>query len=116
MSERDSEGEKKKKPYDAGDKDQVEKAENKDKKKERQRRQDLANILRTEGGRRFIWWLLGECGMYKSSFDKHSNTMSFNEGERNIGILLNDETFLASPQMSLQMMLDGKKEEESKNV
>lgn len=38
-------------------------------------------------GRRFVWWLLGIAGIFRSSFTGNSETF-FREGERNVGLRL----------------------------
>lgn len=46
---------------------------------------DMADILRTGSGKRYIWWLLETCHMFSSTFT--GNSMSaFLEGERNVGL------------------------------
>jgi hypothetical protein len=46
---------------------------------------DLRTVMGTEQGRRFIWDLLGDAGVYRTSFTGNSETF-FNEGKRQIGL------------------------------
>ncbi|MCQ4813561.1 Bbp19 family protein [Cloacibacillus evryensis] len=64
--------------------------------KNRQRREeeinDLRAVLSSVSGRRFIWRLLERGGVFRSSFNAESDSYTaFNEGRRNLGLLvLND--------------------------
>jgi hypothetical protein len=52
------------------------------------RRTELADVhalLSQRAGRRFVWRLLSECGVFKSSFTGNNSTF-FNEGRRDIGL------------------------------
>lgn len=52
---------------------------------------DIRKTLKTPEGRRFIWRMLGKCGVFRNSFNSNSNQTAFSEGQRNIGLdLLND--------------------------
>jgi hypothetical protein len=48
---------------------------------------DLRTVMGTEQGRRFIWDLLGDAGVYRTSFTGNSETF-FNEGKRQIGLAI----------------------------
>lgn len=56
---------------------------------ERQRKQeldDLASVMETEAGKRHIWRLLEQSGVYCQSFvPDNSHSTSFNEGRRSFG-------------------------------
>ena len=45
----------------------------------------LRYVLATKDGRRFLWNLVTECGVFVCSFDGSSRTF-FREGERNVGL------------------------------
>ncbi len=63
----------------------------KKRKAELQREQegrDLATLMDTVEGRRFVWRLLDLAGIYRSSFDVEPLQMAFREGARNSGLLL----------------------------
>lgn len=69
----------------------VEKAARADKAKGKTAKSDLTWIMSDARGRRFMWAMLGRCGVYQSSFARargdHAG-MSFFEGERNVGLEL----------------------------
>jgi len=46
---------------------------------------DWKRQLSTSEGRRFVWRLLGDCGVFRSSFTGNSETF-FNEGRRSVGL------------------------------
>jgi len=48
---------------------------------------DLRTVMGTEQGHRFIWDLLGDAGVYRTSFTGNSETF-FNEGKRQIGLAI----------------------------
>lgn len=83
-------------PIDVGDDIQVSDRKNVHKTKKDQDREYLRAILSTLGGRSFLWRLLAECGVYKSSFTGNSTTF-FNEGKRNIGLWLLEEIYNSDP-------------------
>lgn len=73
-------------PFDAGDPVQVSQARGRVKRREKQRREDLAQVLETPGGRRVIWALLGDCGVFGLSYVQgDSHHTAFNEGRRQVG-------------------------------
>lgn len=52
---------------------------------EHQRTEDFKWLMADPRGRRIVWWLLEQAGVYRSSFTGNSETF-FREGERNIGL------------------------------
>jgi len=70
---------------------------------------DVKWILSTPQGRRFIWRYLGECGLFRSSFQGQFQTF-FHEGERNIGLKLLADINDADPQSYVTMMTESKRE------
>lgn len=73
--------------YDAGDKGQVRERELSAKQVEQLRVAGFGEALRTKQGRAWMWWLLGECGVFRTSFTGNSTTF-FNEGRRAIGLAI----------------------------
>lgn len=49
---------------------------------------DLRSVMDTPAGRRFMWALLGDCGLYRASFNNSGSITAFNEGQRDIGLRL----------------------------
>ena len=59
-------------------------------------------IMSDERGRRFMWWLLGRCHVYATSFTGNSATF-FKEGERNIGLMVLDRVMTECPDLYPEM-------------
>ena len=73
--------------YDAGDEGQVGERAIKAKNTARERMAGLVAMMQSRNGRAYIWWLLGECKVFSTSFTGNSTTF-FNEGMRQVGLLL----------------------------
>lgn len=58
---------------------------------------DLVTVLSTPPGRRFVWRLLSECGVFHGSFNESSNRMAFQEGRRDIGLMILNEVITEVP-------------------
>lgn len=87
----------------ASNEQQVKRAGQRAKDLERQKKDDLATILTTPQGRRFVWDMLEFCGIYKDSFTGNSTTF-YNEGRRSVGLWLLSEIAKAKPEALLEMM------------
>lgn len=94
------------------DKSKVDKAKLKDKFKVRQRDEDLKTILNLREGRRYLWGILEEAGVFTSSFTGNSHTF-FNEGKRDMGLRVLSHITESNPDAFLKMMVESK---ENKNV
>ncbi len=46
---------------------------------------DIKWLMKSKQGRRIIWRLLDQSGVFRLSFNSNSMTMAFNEGQRNFG-------------------------------
>lgn len=58
-------------------------------KRERQKEiEDVKKILEKPEGRRYLWRMLRECGIFSNSFTLNSNQTAFNEGKRDIGLAM----------------------------
>lgn len=72
--------------------DDIEKQKKEREKREEKRRNreidDLRRVLAIVEGRRVIWRLLSEAGIYRSTFDANALSMAFKEGKRDIGLFL----------------------------
>ena len=49
---------------------------------------DIKWLMSSKRGRRFVWRLLEQAGVFQSSFNTNAMTMSFSEGNRNYGLQL----------------------------
>ena len=63
---------------------------------------DLRSVMGTPQGRRFMWGLLGETGLYRSSYHP-SALIHFNEGQRSIGLSLLGRITADCPDLYLTM-------------
>lgn len=79
------------KPFDAGDKDAVRKRAREIKRNETQRIDTLKTIMGTKNGREYMWWLLEQCGAFRTSIAGDPYRTYFNEGQRNIGLIVLSE-------------------------
>lgn len=46
----------------------------------------LQAIMQHKEGRKWMYWLLGECHVFAPVFDKNALVMAHSEGERNVGL------------------------------
>lgn len=82
-------------------------------KRKRDREQsDLKKILATPEGRRFVWGLLEQAGVFRSSFTGNSQTF-FLEGRRDLGLQLLAKVFAAKPEAFAQMQREVASERKS---
>lgn len=65
---------------------------------------DVYNVMTTESGRRFVHQLLSDCGIFRSSFNTNALAMAFNEGQRNIGLMLQSRVLRSCPSFYEQMI------------
>lgn len=89
------------------DPDQVKRAEREVNLKSRDSRDDIIWILSTTQGRRFLWKVLEQCGVYRNAMTGSSQTF-FNLGQQSIGQSLLAEITAASPEAWVQMMKENK--------
>lgn len=75
--------------------------------------QDLDNVMSTESGRRFIWNLLAEAGVFKSSFTGDNNATNFKEGQRNAGLRVFSRVMDICPDKYLVMAKEAKEESDN---
>ncbi len=72
-------------PYDASDAVQVGLRQSKAQKRELMVKEGLRQAMSTSEGRAFLFDLIDFCGANRNPFSTHSNTMSFNAGQMNVG-------------------------------
>ncbi len=73
--------------------------------------QDLKWLMKCKQGRRIMWRLLERTGLYRTSFNPNSMTMAFNEGNRNLGLVLMAQLNEACPErytLMVQEQQDGR--------
>jgi hypothetical protein len=83
---------------------------------ERRRRQeeisDLCKVMGSKEGRRFMWRLLSDAGVYRLSFNTDAAVMAFNEGNRNAGLKHLTDMMTACPHLYALMLDEQKKAKE----
>ena len=72
------------------------------------KRQDaFRSLMATADGRRWVWWLLERCGVFRSSFTGDATTY-FHEGTRNVGLMVIADINALCPQHFATMMTEAK--------
>ncbi len=66
---------------------------------------DFQWLMSDERGRRYVWRLLEQCGVYRSSFTGNSETF-YREGMRNIGLILVKDCHQHCPDQYQKMVLE----------
>lgn len=69
-----------------------------------QREADLHWLMDNAAGRRFVWRMLGETGLYQTSFAADPVVMGFNEGRRDVGRRLLSDVTTHEPDKYLTMI------------
>lgn len=65
---------------------------------------DIENVMKTEGGRKFIMDHLHYCRVFENIFNKDTSQMSYNVGLRAGGLRLMDRIKEACPHFYLKMI------------
>lgn len=81
----------------------LERASRNEKREEELLDAGLALIMSEKASRSFMWWLLGETGLFKTSFNTNALVMAHNEGRRSVGTMLIDRITEADAQSYLTM-------------
>jgi hypothetical protein len=71
---------------------------------------DMKKIMATREGRRFVWRLLDRAGVFRTSFTGNSTTF-FNEGMRNMGLMVIGDVMAACADQYVVMMNESKEDE-----
>lgn len=103
--------------YDPLDFSGQERAEADNAAEERRQRQrelsDLCKVMSSKEGRRFMWRVLSEAGVYHSTFSNDAMQMAFNEGQRNTGLKHLSDMMSVCPQSYALMLEEQRKEREA---
>jgi hypothetical protein len=94
------------KEYNAGDAQQVAKAQSKAKIREHLKKSGLRKLMSDPESRVWMWDLLILCGFSRSSFSHDALTMAFNEGMRQVGLQLVAEINRLDPNLYVKMALE----------
>lgn len=93
----------------AADESQVARAKKKEKQRFERDRDDMRWLLSDRRGRRMMHRWLEHCGVWRTSFDGTSRTY-FNEGRRDVGLMLFAEVSEAAPEAFPVMMKEAKED------
>jgi hypothetical protein len=63
----------------------------------RQFEQDFTWLLAHRQGRRLVWWLMAEAGVFRNPWNENASAMAFAAGSMNVGQRLLSEIFAVSP-------------------
>ena len=100
----------------AADPRQVSRAAKAERRAALERRVDLRGIIRTRSGRRYLWALLCECGLFESSFSPDLALMAHKEGERNVGLRIFADLNSVDETIYHQMAIEAQQEAEADAV
>jgi hypothetical protein len=92
----------------AASKSQVKESDHKIRRGREREVADICHVLSSVEGRRFVWRYLETCKVFQSSWDHSGSVMSFNEGQRNVGLRLLADINEAMPEAYLVMMKESK--------
>jgi hypothetical protein len=76
---------------------------------------DLHWLMSDARGRRFMWGLLDKAGVFRSSFTGNSTTF-FNEGQRNIGLMMISQIHEKCPELYTAMVNEAADERKARNA
>lgn len=71
---------------------------------------DLRLICETDHGRRFIWRLLEQAGVWRSTYTGEALSAAFAEGKRNTGLMVFSDVMEACPDQYLAMAKEASEE------
>jgi hypothetical protein len=100
------------KQYNAADEEVVKGRKRKDEQIRDRELNDVRTVMNTVEGRRFVWRMLDRAGVFRTSFTGNSTTF-FNEGMRNMGLIVLADVHEACSDKYIQMMTESKKDTES---
>ena len=81
----------------------IETPEERDNRKKERELNDIRVIISTPEGRRFLWKIISEAGVFRTSFSLDENQMAYQEGRRSIGLNILYDLLDASPSTYMQM-------------
>jgi len=100
------------KTYNAADEEAVKRRKRKDETVRDRELHDLRTLMDTVEGRRFVWRLLERAGVFRTSFTGNSTTF-FNEGQRNMGLIVLADVHEACADKYVVMMNESNKDKQN---
>jgi hypothetical protein len=98
------------KSFNAAEESQVKDRKRKDERLRDIELADMKKMMSTREGRRFVWRLLDRAGVFRTSFTGNSTTF-FNEGQRNIGLIVLADVMAAAADQYVVMMNESKEDD-----
>src|SRR4051794_36226520 len=92
--------------YDAGDRRHVERREKTAKAARLQRNADFRWLMGDLRGRRFVWDLLAKAGLFRSSIGISPELTAFNEGRRDLGLVVLADMMRLCPEQYARMQAE----------
>ena len=97
------------KPTDVGDQRQVKDRKVQHKLRRQRQIEKLGQMLNDKDNRAFVWRILERCGVYHTSFTGNDAATNFNEGKRQIGLMILEELSEVDPGAISLMQQEAKK-------
>ncbi|MEN4542892.1 hypothetical protein [Pantoea agglomerans] len=97
---------------DLDDEQRLKDAEQTQKLAVERQRDDLKHVMSSVQGRRLIWLLLSNAGVFALSFTGDNAATNFNEGRRSEGLRLFNEVMTHCPDLYLTMANEAREDEE----
>lgn len=94
----------------AADKRQVKEGKQREKVRETLDRDALSWMLGHRLGRRLYWNLMGDTGVFSTSYTGDNNRTNFNEGKRQIGLKMLSNLNAVKPEAYLQMVREAEED------
>lgn len=98
-------------PYNSGDPEQVKRKRTKAQIAEDLHKNDLRAIMATPGGRRYLWGLMGSCGVFLDTCNTEPLTVGRFLGRRSLGLELLTEIMTICPNEYLVMQSEAMKQD-----
>ena len=70
---------------------------------------DIKWLVSSPRGRRVVWWMLDKAGVNRTSFNNSGSVMAFNEGQRNMGLMLQAQVIELAPEAYMTMLEEQRK-------
>ena len=96
------------KQNDVGDQRQVKDRKVQHKLRRQREVEKLGQMLKDKDNRAFVWRILENCGVYHTSFTGNDATTNFNEGKRQIGLMILEELSEVDPSAFSLMQREAK--------
>lgn len=99
---------------DVGDTPSVKKRKSKAELEQQRLDEDVRAVLSTYQGRSFIWSVLEQAGIYRTTFCEEPTISAFNEGMRQMGLLTISRIDAVDPNAYAKMRREASRREEDK--